>query len=152
MFYSELNGMLITAIQMGDMDKVIEQLERGANAKIVNAMGETPLHFAVYHDRIAILQYLVRLGVDVNAQTNDGETPIFYAAETGKTEMAIFLLENGADPSIKSIKGHTPLEWAKLNDKENVAESIQAFMKAKDERLALDCEVAMDNDLIGMQF
>jgi ankyrin repeat protein len=94
-------------------------LEHGARIDGVDAV---PLHFAAgqgpspygvpYSDRIPMLEYLVGLGLDVNAVddaikiADDGRgqhgAPLEYAVMWGRVREARWLLEHGADPDKKT--------------------------------------------------
>ena len=65
---------------------------------------------------IQIIEYLISLGVNVNAQTMDGRTPLFEACcaadeeskQVGRISTVATLLKYGADPSISDLAGVFP--------------------------------------------
>jgi len=55
------------------------------------------------------IEYLIRHGLDVNAQDRYGMTPLNYAMRSKNVAAATALLEAGADPNIPNIENVTPL-------------------------------------------
>ncbi|UNU73346.1 ankyrin repeat domain-containing protein [Moraxella nasovis] len=55
------------------------------------------------------INYLIDLGIDINAQDIYGMTPLHYAMRSRNAEVAITLLEAGADPNIPNINDLRPL-------------------------------------------
>jgi hypothetical protein len=55
---------------------------------------------------------LLKIGFDVNTQTEDGETFLIWAAEDGSSEIVKECLDKGADINAKSKDGHTALMYA----------------------------------------
>ncbi|MFC0034098.1 ankyrin repeat domain-containing protein [Cardiobacterium valvarum] len=57
------------------------------------------------------IEYLIRHGLDVNAQDRYGMTPLNYAMRSKNVAAATALLEAGADPNIPNIDRVTPLAY-----------------------------------------
>jgi len=77
------------------------------------------LHFAVaFGEGTAVVQCLLKKGVDPNSPDDEGRTPLFLAVE--KPEVAKLLLQHGADVNWRDNYGCTPLHIAVTN-KEEVA-------------------------------
>ena len=72
-----------------------------------NYSGRTPLHFAAsrHDDDIAIAEYLLTAGCDINARDVWGNTALFYAHSAGNRKLTEFLLRSGADAAIKNNAG-----------------------------------------------
>ena len=83
-------------------------LEAGADPKARDAVGDTPLHYAIDRGEMAVL--LLAAGADPNARNNRGETPL-HSYDTG-FEVVVLLLEAGADPNARDQDGETPLHYA----------------------------------------
>lgn len=61
----------------------------------------------------AIVQKLLKDGIDVNAKFRYGATALSYACDRGHVEVVKLLLAHGADVNIKdTFYGATPLSWA----------------------------------------
>ena len=57
---------------------------------------------------LAITEFLVERGLDVNAQDSDGNTPLHLALSPFQRDVAKHLIDSGADPEIKNWKGTSP--------------------------------------------
>lgn len=84
-------------------------IERGAQVNPSLA-----LHVAVFRDRKELVDYLLSIGADVNAQDRLGRTPLIvvYTRRVPNNLIARKLLEAGADPNISDKDGRTPLHKA----------------------------------------
>lgn len=107
--------------QADDSDEcVMELLDRGADASIVDNMNKTALHHACQHGNIAVCSELINVGIDVNLQDVDGVTAICFAAgvdnfDVGKKIVAL-LLSKGAYPKIRDYEGRQVLHYAACKD------------------------------------
>jgi ankyrin repeat protein len=74
----------------------------------------SPLHFAVWsHASIAVLQYLISQGANVNDKKQGVGTPLHWAVQRDSSiEVLQFLLSAGADVHVKDLRGNTPLDVA----------------------------------------
>ena len=90
------------AAQNGDLDRVRALLADRPNLSHFDAIGCTPLHYAVEREDFRISKLLLEIGADFNAHDckHIGETPLGRVADTCTPEMARFLVERGADPTI----------------------------------------------------
>lgn len=70
------------------------------DVKKVNALGETPLHFAAKCEDEEIAKKFIEKGANVNAVTKKKETPLYYAVVNNKAEAAKTLLSKGADEGL----------------------------------------------------
>ena len=98
------------AMNAGGMNgPVIEALgEAGADLRVVDLNGESPLHRAVaLQDRVLITR-LLELGADPNA---GGRTALHRAA-WGPASLIRQLLDAGADPNARTVGGWAPLHSA----------------------------------------
>lgn len=63
---------------------------------IKSALGLTPLHVAVFHKKLHIVQYLIDQDVNGNTADSDGFTPFMYAARQGFVDAIPILACGGA--------------------------------------------------------
>lgn len=90
-----------------DLDKFIRRGFQGEFEKIIKADPEqinsrnsqqkySPLHIAIYNDRLSIMLHILKLKipVDVNIQDKNGKTPIFAAIERKNEEMVDALIKD----------------------------------------------------------
>lgn len=89
-------------------------LQYGADPKIPDLSGRTPLHWSSYYGHTKIAHMLIPKS-NVRAQDDEGVTPIHLASLAGNLEIAQSLVENGADISALDCHLRTPLHYAARN-------------------------------------
>lgn len=108
---------LLRAAQSGDLELIELLLEYGADPNIPTEHDVTPLMVASgiawvegvtfewsREQTLEVMQRLIELGADVNAQdTEDYRTALMGAAHKGHTEGVQLLVDNGADLSLRDI-------------------------------------------------
>ena len=87
----------------------------------------TPLHYASEKGHLAIVQFLLSNGVDVDAGDSHNLTPLMLASIKGHVAVVEALLDKGADANHRNIHNRTPLQAA-------VAYNHLAVVKALRER------------------
>ncbi|MBV8731289.1 MAG: ankyrin repeat domain-containing protein, partial [Acidobacteriia bacterium] len=89
-------------------------LSAGADPKLANRYGVTPLSEAAAVGNTQIIDALLRAGADSNTLTTaDGETVLMTAARSGNVEAVRVLLDHHADVNAKeNYRGQTALMWA----------------------------------------
>jgi hypothetical protein len=94
----DMDVVLLTASKIGDLDKVIEAIESGADIE-ANATDDqpTPLIEAIEMVNIEVAEYLINKGADVNAYFMSSEPILMRAIITGNTQIAKLLIDKGAD-------------------------------------------------------
>jgi hypothetical protein len=87
-------------------------ITKGASHTHENRFGDTPLHYAAFHDRFEIIKRLIKAGADLNARNKVrnhefpiGKTPLDYARKARKLRAIKLLIQKGADISISDFKG-----------------------------------------------
>jgi hypothetical protein len=88
---------LFKAVQSGDIAKVQEQIDNGADIHKKTKRGETPLYAAVSKGNIEIVNYLLDHGAeaDINIAANWGTTPLQEATKKNYLEIAEVLKNKG---------------------------------------------------------
>jgi ankyrin repeat protein len=102
------------AASLGHTDIMRLLAAKGADPAI-DKDGATPLMAAIGNSEpraLDVINVLLELGVDVNAQDEAGNTALHIAATRGFTGVAQALVDNGARPDIKNHRGQTPLALA----------------------------------------
>ena len=95
------------------VEDVTACLAAGADVAARNSFGETPLHWAAYNEKPAVVQALLAGGADPNARTEDGLTPLLLAVRYTEDPAVIqALLAAGADPNARAVFGLTALHLA----------------------------------------
>jgi ankyrin repeat protein len=122
-------GEIHQAARKGDLAKVKELVVK--DPKLIEAkdqsLQETPLGHAVRGENLAVVEYLISQGADVNAADKYQETPLHHAAVQGNKELCALLLAHGADVKLKNREGRTPLhEAATAKDSRPICESLLA--------------------------
>lgn len=112
---------------------------------------------------LAIVQWLLEQGADMEVTDNDHRTALHEAARAGRQELAQCLVEHGANTKVKDRFGWTPLEFARqeddpdqdLQDTIKYLESVEHPLKAaaaKAERMAaLHRQQALDEEAMALQ-
>ena len=102
---------LVEAAEARDTKALDELLKGQADVNQRAADGTTALHWAVYHNEVALLRRLIAAGADVNARNDYDATPLSEAVVTGNVEVIRLLLKAGADVETANADGQTPLDY-----------------------------------------
>ena len=87
----------------------------GANVNARNALGQSPLYWAVTTGNINSTRAIIRNGGDPNEQQGyNGLTPLICTVFATDRKLALALLDEGADIEHHGALGITPLSWAVL--------------------------------------
>lgn len=105
----QLNTALLEAARAGDVSRLKNLLERGAQIDSESRLGETPLLVAVRQKHADAAKFLLEQGASPNVGRPGRDTPLHLAVRNGDTELARSLLAKGANPSAAGVFGDTPL-------------------------------------------
>jgi len=100
---------LVAAAQRGDATVALAAIEDGVDVNAKSPDGTTALHWAVYHDDVALVERLIRAGADVRAANDFGSTPLAEAATVGDAAVIEALLDAGAPADAQGADGQTAL-------------------------------------------
>ncbi|HTS26307.1 MAG TPA: ankyrin repeat domain-containing protein [Bryobacteraceae bacterium] len=112
------------AAQSTDLTAMKMLVEHGADPKIPNTAGDTPLMVAAGigwganfttnapGSPMPAVHYCLELGIDVNAVDNRGYTALHGAAYIGNNEMASLLVQKGAKVDVRTKAGDTVADMA----------------------------------------
>src|SRR6266508_4780102 len=100
-------------------DIAAELVSRSANVSARNRRGAEPLHYAADGTpgspswnpdaQHSVVEFLIEVGADPNAEDKSGVTPLHRAVRTRCTSAVRALLSNGADALRRNKGGSTPL-------------------------------------------
>ena len=121
------------AAGISSVDNVIRPwlISRGAD---VNKPGWAPLHYAATRGHLAIMNLLLEHHAYIDASSPNGTTPLMMAAFYGTPSAVKLLLEAGADPLLKNEQSLTAIDFAQRNQRQDSADIIAAFVRAKQPR------------------
>jgi ankyrin repeat protein len=102
------------AVLNGDVKRVKEMLEKGADPNARDEYDNTLLHLAASWGHVGIVKLLLGHGANLNAQNKYGRTPLHKAAYWNHVDVVRLLLEHGANPNVQDIDGWTPLHDAAI--------------------------------------
>jgi len=100
---------LIEAAKTGDSAAALEMVMQKADVNAAEKDGTTPLHYAVYHNDVPLIDALLKAGAKANVTNQYGSSPLSEAAITGNADVIKKLLAAGADPNTENQDGQTPL-------------------------------------------
>ena len=149
----DIDKELLKACCNGNLKKVKQLLEEGADVNVKDEKGRTALMFASWYSHKEVVKQLLEKGADVDAEDIYGKTALMYASEKGHKEIVELLksyeairdiaekllnacvigdlekvkqlLEKGADVNAREYEyGWTALMLAALNGHKEVVELL----------------------------
>lgn len=104
-------------IKAGDAVAVSEQISKHkVFVNMSDELGRSPLHLAVIHGHLNIVNILIKAGAEVNSIDRlKSLTPLHYAAFHNFPKIMLFLLSRGALTDVKDSDGNRPLHFAAAN-------------------------------------
>ena len=97
----------------GDVNRVREAVEHGADVNFRGRGGFTALLAAARNGHLDVVKYLVEHGANINQRDNNRDkTPLLAASFKGHYDVVRYLVEHGADLNLQGVNGWTPLHDA----------------------------------------
>ena len=122
-----LNDELRIAAQEGDLPRMTQLRQRGADLDARTDALWTPLTQAAERGDARVAAALLDLGADPNQPEGGGNTPLFYAALKGHLPVVNLLLARGADPNRRGDpKNLSPLAVAEQSSQAEAAARLRA--------------------------
>lgn len=121
------NPLMFAALN-GQLEVARKLVEKGAD---VNKPGWTPLHYAATRGHVAVMNLLLDNHAYIDAASPNNTTPLMMAAFYGTPSAVKSLLEAGADPLLKNDQGLTAIDFAHRNNRQESADIIAAFVRAR---------------------
>ena len=116
----------------GNINIVQHLLDNEAAIDIVDAMGSTPLLYAVAYGRTPLVHYLLARGADVNASNDEGMTALHALVLRQEMATVRFLLSlEGLDVNKQTAMGFTALMQACMDGRRDLAELLLGVEEEK---------------------
>ena len=119
---------LLFAIRSCSLEVIRSLVAKEADVNAKDAMGNRALDLALTReDSVAIIDQLVKYGVNPDTKDIDGMMPLMYAIKNRDIDMVMSLIGAGANPNLPDANGAMPLMYAVKNrDAEMVMSLIGA--------------------------
>ncbi|CAH1408199.1 unnamed protein product [Nezara viridula] len=94
-FYKTIQGRRIdafTAAALGDLES-LQEIVSPRNVNMKNVDGWTMLMYACYYDRLEVVKFLLKFGVDKALTCGKGRTPLMIAATSGNVDIMPLVLQ-----------------------------------------------------------
>jgi ankyrin repeat protein len=113
----ELEDNYLKSAEGGNLEQLMQCIERGVPIEVVDEYGDTALHYATLNGRMNITQYLiVILEMYVDVRNDYGCTAFHYAITYGNIDIVMFLhCEGNCNVHIQSDDGENALHKACYN-------------------------------------
>ena len=102
-------GTLIDAAKANDSAGALALIKDKADVNAAESDGTTPLHYAVFHDDVALVDSLLKAGAKASVANKYGSTPLLEAAVRGNPVVIEKLVKAGADVNAGNGDGQTAL-------------------------------------------
>lgn len=102
-------GTLIDAAKANDSAGALALVKDKADVNAAESDGTTPLHYAVFHDDVALVESLLKAGAKASAANKYGSTPLLEAAVRGNPVVIEKLLKAHAEVNAGNGDGQTAL-------------------------------------------
>ena len=114
---------LLLAVSQNHGEVVRRLVKAGAN---INPAGWTPLHYAIYGNRLDLAQFLVEHGAKLDLRAPNGRTALMLATQQAQLDTVRWLVSSGADLSAKDYEGKSALDIAREKGQTEIVIFLQA--------------------------
>jgi len=119
-----LNRHFLYAVETGNFTLAAIYLVSGADIKCQDSEGYTALNYAVSHQKMEEVKWLLEHGADVNYQDSAWDTALLLACRDGKIRTAEILLAHGADIGPTNVHGYNCLTIASERGYTNIVKLL----------------------------
>jgi ankyrin repeat protein len=148
---AERDRLLWEAVNKGELQKVHELLNKGANLDSRDPEGMTPLMIATRSDKRELVELLLSKESNINFVGPYGDSALLVAAMNGRSELVTFLLEKGASPDARNSDGQTALMLAYLTgNMEKVKTLLQLGADVEESKIQSPLRLAGVQDNLKM--
>jgi ankyrin repeat protein len=95
-------------------------LKYRAHTEVVDQLGKTVLHVAVFEGRFNVVKLLLEYGANVSAKAMDGKTALHFAVQLGRIDVIKLLIFYGANVSDVDNSGYSPLHYATQHNQRDI--------------------------------
>ena len=125
--YENVENELLDAAFHGRTEAVKKLLEKGADPKARDDIGQTALMGAARNGHVKTVIVLLDAGAAADVKLHATHwTALLLAAFYGHAKVVKALLAHGADPKVKDSEGKTALKWATIRGHGQVVEVLEA--------------------------
>ena len=115
---------LINAARLGQLDTINSLIAEGVNLDSLYAEN-TALMAASYNNQEAIVESLIKHGVNINTPNNYQQTALIFASAAGNKNIVKLLVQHGANLEANDSRGSTALMMAVIkNSDESIAKIL----------------------------
>ena len=108
-----------------DMDIIKKLLQHGATTDSVDLQGNTVIHCATYDGNSAVLEFFLKLGLNVMALNNFNSTALHLSS---RLDIVTLLVDAGFDVNARNGRGNTALHLSVLRAT-NVLDTLEFLLK-----------------------
>lgn len=98
---------IIKAIEGMAVNHRANDLVVAGRSQLERVSDVSPLHLAVLHKGVSVLNELLRMGGNPDQPDSNGETPLMYACRHRYKDKATTFIHNGADPGVVNVSGES---------------------------------------------
>jgi uncharacterized protein len=120
----KMGASVVDAARTGDLEvmkRLVEEEDCDVDEKVI---GCTPLHYAVFYNNMAVVEYLVSQSVQLNQMDLSGLTALAWAVERQNLPLVRYLLECQAHADIRDNTGATALHKAVLKGNMGIVRAL----------------------------